>query len=265
MSIPSVQYPGALDSASSLFLSANNVGTTLSSDITDSQTTIPLTDASAFPSNGFVSIKDAEIIHYTSIAGNTLQGCTRGADGTTKASASTADPVDLNIVAIYHNRLKDVIVVIETELGLDPAGSESTVKDRLAAIEGAVSTSYVRGAIVLPFYLTATGTNVSIIAHIPHTIAGGKIVIESCDLVLDAAIGVGKTITVDINKGGSTIFTSQGNRPSITGASYQSLGDVPNIVTVSADNDFTADVDVLTSGFSGTKGVITINVKQYLT
>ena len=265
MAITPVQYPGALDAANSLFLVDNNIGSTLSADITDSQTTIGLVDASSFPSNGFISIKDSEIIHYTSISGNTLQGCTRGSDGTSASSASTGDAVDLNIVAIHHNRLKDVLIAIETELGTDPAGSESTVKARLVAIEGAVSTSYVRGAIVLPFYLTTTGSSVSIIAHIPHTVAAGKIVIESCDLVLDAAIGVGKTITVDVNKGGSTVFTTQGNRPSIVGATYQSLGDVPDITTVSADDDFTIDVDVLTSGFSGEKGVVTINVKQYLT
>ena len=265
MSITPVQYPGTLDADISLFIAANNVGSTLSADITDVQTTIGLIDASAFPASGFVSIKDSEIVHYTSIATNTLQGCTRGADGTTKASASTGDAVDLNVTAIMHNRLKDALIAVETELGTDPAGSEATVKARLAAIEASVSTSYVRGAIVLPFYLTATGSSVSIIGHIPHTIGAGKIVIESVDLVLDAAIGVGKTITVDVNKAGVTIFTTQGLRPSITGATYQSLGNVPDIVTVTADSDFTADVDILTSAFSATQGVITINVKQYLT
>ena len=265
MTVPAINYPGALDLDSTLFLAANNIGSTLSADITAVQTTIGLVDASIFPASGFISIKDVEIVHYTSIATNTLQGCTRGADGTSAASASAADAVDLNITAIMHNRLKDVIKAIEAELGTDPAGSEATVKARLAAIEAEVATSYVRGAIVLPFYLTTTGSSVSIIAHIPHTIAAGKIVIESVDLVLDAAIGVGKTITVDVNKAGSTIFTTQGLRPSITGATYQSLGNVPDVVTVTADSDFTADVDILTSAFSATQGVITINVKQYLT
>jgi len=54
--------------------------TTLNGGITSSDTTITLTDASSFPSSGYVRI-DGEIIKYTGKSGNDLTGCTRGEFG----------------------------------------------------------------------------------------------------------------------------------------------------------------------------------------
>ena len=51
--------------------------TTLNGNITSDATTITLTDASAFPTSGFIVIKD-ETIEYTGKSSNDLTGCTRG-------------------------------------------------------------------------------------------------------------------------------------------------------------------------------------------
>jgi hypothetical protein len=50
----------------------------LSAAVTSSQSTLPLTDASRFPSNGIVYI-DNELISYSGKSGNTLTNCTRSA------------------------------------------------------------------------------------------------------------------------------------------------------------------------------------------
>jgi len=51
----------------------------LSEDVDNTQTTIPLVDASRFPSTGGVVLIGTECISYTGKSGNTLTGCTRGA------------------------------------------------------------------------------------------------------------------------------------------------------------------------------------------
>jgi len=52
--------------------------TSLSSNITNSQTTIPLVDASLYPNSGTIYV-DNELINYTGKSGNTLTGVTRAA------------------------------------------------------------------------------------------------------------------------------------------------------------------------------------------
>ena len=63
------------------------IQTTLNGDITDSATTITLTDGSNFPTSGFIMIKkinsttglyENEVIQYTGRSTNNLTGCTRG-------------------------------------------------------------------------------------------------------------------------------------------------------------------------------------------
>lgn len=66
--------------------------TTLSAGINSSATTIPLTDASDFASNGTIFI-GKERIDYTGKSSNDLTGATRGANGTTAASHSSGDVV----------------------------------------------------------------------------------------------------------------------------------------------------------------------------
>ena len=77
--------------------------TTLASDLTDSATTMTLTDASAFPTSGYLVIQPGananETIQYTGKSGNDLTGLTRGSSAptynltpqTTTASAHDAD------------------------------------------------------------------------------------------------------------------------------------------------------------------------------
>lgn len=70
---------------------------TLTGDITDVQTTLPVGDRSEYPVSGIVMIDDEAIIYSgggrVSGAGN-LTGCTRGARGTTKVAHSEDDGVN---------------------------------------------------------------------------------------------------------------------------------------------------------------------------
>jgi hypothetical protein len=77
--------------------------TTLASDLTDSATTLTLSDASDFPTSGYIVVNpganDSETIKYTGKSSNDLTGLTRGSSAptynlapqTTTASAHDAD------------------------------------------------------------------------------------------------------------------------------------------------------------------------------
>jgi hypothetical protein len=97
--------------------------TTLSSAITSSQTTIPLTSVTGFSLNGVAngfSIKvDNEQIDYTGISGNQLTGVTRGANHTTAAVHNSGASVNylkfgvaleqVNNVRIWNNDINGVV------------------------------------------------------------------------------------------------------------------------------------------------------------
>ena len=82
------------------------IQTTLNGNITDTATTIILTDGSNFPTSGFIMIKkinsttglyENEVIEYTGRSSNNLTGCTRGTSSPYRGftpSASTASAHD---------------------------------------------------------------------------------------------------------------------------------------------------------------------------
>ena len=71
-------WGGTVDSATA---------TTVNEELDASETTITLSDASAFPSSGTILV-DSELISYSGKSTNDLTGCTRGASGSTAATHS---------------------------------------------------------------------------------------------------------------------------------------------------------------------------------
>ena len=61
----------------------------LEADMTTVQTTVPLVDASFFPTTGGTVYIDNEVITFTGVSGDTLTGCTRAAQLTNFASGAT--------------------------------------------------------------------------------------------------------------------------------------------------------------------------------
>lgn len=120
MSIPSVGFPASIDDDTSLFVAVNNVYTTLSADMDDTQNYANVVDTSDFPSSGFISIDD-EICYYESKTPTQFQSLTREVDGTTKAAHLASIRVGARVIAIHHNRLKDAIVAVMTALGVNLA------------------------------------------------------------------------------------------------------------------------------------------------
>src|SRR5690349_10932408 len=110
-------WPTSVADDTVLWLAKNNLYSSLNGAIDASVTSIVLTDASAFPTAGFLSV-DNEVISYTGKSTNTLTGCTRGADGTVAASHTNGRIAMHRIVAAHHNALKDELIAVENSLNL---------------------------------------------------------------------------------------------------------------------------------------------------
>ena len=114
--------------------------TTLNGAITDSDTTITLTDASSFSSSGSVRIGD-EIITYSGKSSNDLTGCTRGTNGTTAVAHADTTAVRESTVTRYNttdftsltfevltvasNSFTITMAISETGTGMSSAGGAS--------------------------------------------------------------------------------------------------------------------------------------------
>ena len=129
-------YPTSLDTEQSLYIAKNDFATTLTSNINNVQTTVPVSAITALPDKGLVSV-DSEVILYTAlqVSPPALLGCTRGFDGTAAATHASAARVEMRWVADHHNILASAIAAIEQELGTNPSGSVASVAVRLTQTE----------------------------------------------------------------------------------------------------------------------------------
>jgi hypothetical protein len=116
------QYPGAVADDGDLYVTVNNLGTTLlgalgaSGDNTGGLG-IAVVSTFNFPTVGFITIDD-EAISYTGINANMFTGTVRAADGTTAASHANGVNVQHDYIAAHHNVLKNEIEAIESD-GID--------------------------------------------------------------------------------------------------------------------------------------------------
>lgn len=76
-----------------------------------------------------------------------------------------------------------------------------------------------------------------------------------------ASVGVapsGSNAVFDVNKNGTTIFTTQANRPTITAGSFYDGSSVPNVTSFAAGDYITVDVDAVGATTPGSDAVIKI-------
>jgi hypothetical protein len=72
----------------------------------------------------------------------------------------------------------------------------------------------------------------------------------------------GASVIVDVNVNGTTIFTTQANRPTIAASQFTDLSSVPNITTVGATAYVTVDIDQVGSDLPGADLVVQIQYRQ---
>lgn len=75
----------------------------------------------------------------------------------------------------------------------------------------------------------------------------------------------GASVVIDVNKNGTTIFSTQGNRPTIAiGANAGGPGTAPDISTIVAGDYLTVDIDQVGSTVTGSDLVVSIIVDRVL-
>jgi hypothetical protein len=115
-------YPQTIASRESLLTPVNNFAATLLSNITATQTTIPISTKQigsvVLPPYGVVSI-GREVVLYTAInnVGPQLLNCVRGYDGTVAVPHSTGEKVEVRWVAAHHNELANLLYTLQVVLG----------------------------------------------------------------------------------------------------------------------------------------------------
>ena len=70
----------------------------------------------------------------------------------------------------------------------------------------------------------------------------------------------GAAVILDINKNGTTIFTTQGNRPTIAAGTNDDLSSTPDITAVALNDVFTCDIDQVGSTIAGAGLIIQVRV-----
>lgn len=119
---------------------------------------------------------------------------------------------------------------------------------------------WVRGVISLATGDITVGTGKDEFT-IPSTIPSGKWVMEKVEIELDIAPSSGKTITVDVNKGGTTILSAP---ISIADTAILSTSTTPSVTALSAGDRLTFDLDTVTSGTETFRIRVNIIIKQYI-
>lgn len=68
----------------------------------------------------------------------------------------------------------------------------------------------------------------------------------------------GASLIFDVNKNGTTIFTTQANRPTITATNFTDLSSTPDVTSFSSGDYITVDVDQIGSTIAGADAVVRI-------
>lgn len=100
----------------------------------------------------------------------------------------------------------------------------------------------------LSFAVTGTVELLNDVA--PTIIVDGTLTIVKVKLVVKTA-PTGADLTVDVNKNGETIFTTQGNRPHIDISATSGDSGAPDVTGLVEDDKVTVDVDVIGSTIAG--------------
>lgn len=73
---------------------------------------------------------------------------------------------------------------------------------------------------------------------------------------------IGAALIVDVNKNGVTLFTTQGNRPTVADGAKASTTTLPDIVAVAAGDRITVDVDQIGVATPGSDLYVSITIKR---
>lgn len=72
----------------------------------------------------------------------------------------------------------------------------------------------------------------------------------------------GSSIIVDVNKNGTTLYTTQANRPAIAASGFTAVGATPDVASFAAGDYCTVDIDQVGSTVAGSDLVVAILLRR---
>lgn len=275
--------------------------TTLASDITDSATSITLTSGTGWPTGGaggdfFLRIS-SEVIRCSSRTGTavTVASSGRGYDGTTAVAHTSGETIEHVIsetdLAEANHAVSQTVGKVTTAEDILVATGANTFK-RLgkgsnghilqvlagALAYGALPTDSVGSAQIAAnavgiSEITAAGRYKEVIFSKNGVLTTGtgtfrwyaKVATTIVDVWISVGVApTGAALTVDVNHNGTTIFTTQGNRPSISASAFfDEAGAADGDVTLAAGEYLTVDIDQVGSTIAGSD--LVVGVRYYET
>lgn len=102
---------------------------------------------------------------------------------------------------------------------------------------------------------------------VPVTAGPHRFYVEQDSTIVSvrAAVGtapVGASLICDVNKNGTTIYTTQSSRPTILASTNTALGATPDVTTVTAGQYLTVDVDQVGSSVPGADLTLTVRLRR---
>lgn len=102
----------------------------------------------------------------------------------------------------------------------------------------------------IPGIVTTGAKNIRYYCETPRSVANVVVSVGTAP--------TGSSMIFDVNKNGTTIFTTQANRPSIAASGFYDGSSVPDVTSFAAGDYITIDVDQVGSSVSGSNAVVKI-------
>lgn len=108
-------------------------------------------------------------------------------------------------------------------------------------------------------YTFSISGNVAVGAGVSRIYMEGNYLVETVRASVNTA-PTGATILVDVNKNGTTIYTTQSARPTIATSGFTALGGTPAVTAFASGDYMTVDVDQVGSTIPGAN--LTVNIRM---
>jgi len=175
----------------------NSTSTTLSSAISATATTIPLTNTTGFTNNGTILI-DNELINYASISGNNLINATRGILGTSATTHSSSANVIENLCILTSKGGVPNLNASSAQVTLQTILSGNTFPVQTGSNSFSFPTVVAAGAITL------SGTN----AILNPTVTAQSANFPGSTMISGSTITISGTATTMINSNSGYVVSS---------------------------------------------------------
>lgn len=149
--------------------------------------------------------------------------------------------------------------------------SGTLTADNIVPSAGGVATANLADAAVTPAKMSAPNAEETLNFFVAGVIAAGAkqagAIVGHAGTITDVraycdTAPTGATLIADVNKNGTTLFTTQGARPTIAISGNASTTTAPAVTAVAAGDRITVDVDQVGSSVAGADLYVSITIKR---